>query len=204
MRLLPNWEDAAALLARGGIVLLPTDTLPGLHCRADLPRAVSNLNALKQRRGRQPFLLLSGSMAGALEFTSAQDPRLVAYVKQCWPGPFSLILPASPAAPDAVTAGGPTVALRVPRPYELQRLVTAAGFPLVSSSANLSGQSPAADMEEARHRFQEVVDGVLAVQPSWQPGAAEARASALVDLTVWPPRLLREGPEPLPPWQAGA
>lgn len=202
MRLLPNWEDAALLLARGGVVLLPTDTLPGLHCRADLPQAVSNLNALKQRQGTQPLLMLSDSLERALAYTASSDPKAVAYAELCWPGPFSLILPAGVAAPVAATAGGATVALRVPRPAALRRLVTATGFPLVSSSANLSGQSPAVNMEEAKLRFQEVVDGVLTVHSSWQPSADEAKASALVDLTRWPPHLLRVGPEPLPPWQA--
>jgi L-threonylcarbamoyladenylate synthase len=201
---LPDWDAAADLLATGGVVLLPTDTLPGLHCRADLPEAVQRLVDLKRRVVTKPFLLLCGSALQALDFTTAPDSRAIVYARHCWPGPFTLIFPAGPEAPTAVTAGLPTVALRVPEPLELRRLVTAAGFALVSTSANLPGRPPTPDLEVASKLFATQVDGVLTAIPDWQPVASSAQASTLIDLTTWPPRMLRKGVGKPPDWLHGS
>lgn len=114
-------------------------------------------------------------------------------MRDCWPGPFSLILPACPDVPKIVTAGGATVAIRVPRLKPLRHLILHAGFPIVSTSANISGRPTTPDPAEAAALFGEGIDGWWAALG--QPKAG-GKASAVVDLTVWPPRTLREGPEP--------
>jgi len=196
-------DAAAEVLAAGGIVLLVTDTLPGLHCRADCQAAVERLATIKRRPATKPFLVLCSSVAEALQLAADPAPQAVAYLQRCWPGPFTFVLPAGPAAPPVVTAGTGTIAVRVPRMVGLTELVAKAGFPLVSTSANLPGLEPLADLAEAGALFGPAIDGLLIVSgprtgaPSTdQPG----RASALVDLCRWPPGLLREGPEPPPAW----
>ena len=92
-----------------------------------------------------------------------------------------------------VTADGPTVAVRVPDFPELQKLVLDAGHPLVSTSANLSGQAPVADPAGAAEVFGERIDGWWA-----EPGTGGGRPSALVDLTHRPVSPVREGPVPWP------
>jgi L-threonylcarbamoyladenylate synthase len=203
VRRLNDRTELARLLAEGAVVLLPTDTLPGFHCRADRADAVERLTALKRRSPRRPLLLLCASAEQAFSLAAPLAPRVDAYAQSCWPGPFTLVLPSGPAAPLAVTAGTGGVACRVPDLAPLRELIAAAGFPLVSTSANLSGQPPCADLAEAARQFGSLVDAVgedLVPEPHRPPGLAPGQASALADLTVWPPLLLRAGPRPLPPW----
>jgi L-threonylcarbamoyladenylate synthase len=193
---LASCADAARLLTEGGVLLLATDTLPGLHARVDRPAAVRRVAAIKGRPGDKPLLVLAASATAAATVTAALTPRQAAYADRCWPGPFSLILPAAPGLAPEVTGGGATVAVRVPRHPGLVGLLDAAGAPLVSTSANRAGDEPARSLAEAERRLGDQVDGVFDPGESGDP---EARASALVDLVRWPPRLLREGPLPAPP-----
>jgi L-threonylcarbamoyladenylate synthase len=197
-------EDAAAavrLLAAGGVVLLPSDTLPGLHCRSDLAPSVARVVALKGQVVTKPLLLLCAEVEGALALASVLDDRARAYSAKCWPGPFTLILKAGPRVPTGITAGKGSVAVRVPASAPLRALLAAVGQPLVSTSANRTGEPPSRDMEAAERLFGAQVDGVLRAWPSGAEHEPAGRASALIALTSWPPRLLREGPLPAPGWQ---
>ncbi|MHB8080537.1 MAG: L-threonylcarbamoyladenylate synthase, partial [Candidatus Krumholzibacteriia bacterium] len=192
MRRLHDPVEAARLLAGGGVVLLPTDTLPGLHCRADAAPALARLQALKGRDPARPLLLLCADEAQAFALAAPLDAVVTAYARRCWPGPFTLVLPRGPAAPVAVCGAGGTVACRVPAPPALRALVRAAGGPLVSTSANRSGEPPCATLEAAVALLGGQVDAVLA---GWLPEAVPPPGpSALIDLAGWPPRLLRPGP----------
>ncbi len=198
---LPDAAAAVRLLAAGGVVLLPSDTLPGLHCRADLPSSVARVVALKGQAATKPLLLLCADSEAALVLAADLGYPARNYTTRCWPGPFTLILKAGPRVPAAISAGKGTVALRVPASAPLRELLAAVGQPLVSTSANRSGEPPTRDMVEAERLFGALVDGVLRCWPASAGHTSAGRASALVDLTSWPPRLLREGPRPLPAWQ---
>lgn len=189
-----NCADAARILEAGGVLLLTTDTLPGLHARVDRPDAVARIAMLKGRSEKKALLLLVASSA-AVHRVAVLARRQRIYADCCWPGPFSLILPAVPGLSAAITAGSDTVAVRVPRAPLLQELLDRVGVPLVSTSANRSGEAPATDLAGALAIFGDQVDGVC--DPGDAPVAAAA-PSALVDLTAWPPRILRQGPEALP------
>lgn len=200
MRRLRDPAAAARLLAGGGLLLLPTDTLPGLHCRADAAPALARLQALKGRDPARPLLLLCADEAQAFGLAAPLAAAAVAYARRCWPGPFTLVLPRGPAAPAAVCGVGGTVACRVPALPALRALVRAAGGPLVSTSANRSGEPPCATLEAAVALLGDRVDAVLT---GWRSEAGVAAgASALIDLAGWPPRLLRPGPVPPPAWGA--
>jgi L-threonylcarbamoyladenylate synthase len=186
--------DAARRLRAGGVLLLATDTLPGLHARADDPAAVARIFAAKGRDEGKPLLVLAGSQAQARGVTGPWSAAQAAACRRCWPGPFSLILPVGPGIAAAVTAGGGTLAVRVPAWEPLRELLLAVGVPVASTSANLAGTAPAADLAAARALFADAVAG-------WWDGdggrpAGPPRPSALVDLTAEPFRVLREGPEP--------
>ena len=185
--------EAAGILRSGGVLVLGTDTLPGLHCLVPRDKAVERIFTLKGRASDRPLLVLAGSPAQARSICGPLDRRQEKTLEKVWPGPFSVILPAGPDVPGIVTAGGATVAIRVPRLAPLRELILAAGTPLVSTSANLSGHSPTPDPAEAAAVFGDGIDGWWAA-PGRPP--AGGRASAVVDLTVRPPRVVREGPEP--------
>jgi|GEM_PF-778755 len=195
--------DAARVLDSGGVLLLETDTLPGFHCRVDRPGGMARIVDLKGRTPEKPFLLLAGSLEQALGVCGPLAARQASYCRQCWPGPFSLILPAGEQLPpEAVSVTG-GVAIRVPTGDRLSALLVAVGVPLVSTSANRAGDAPLGDLADAWSAFDDAVDGVWTSSPDTlrldaeSPGVVPA-ASGLVDLTTWPPQVLREGPRKAP------
>ncbi|MCK9996222.1 MAG: L-threonylcarbamoyladenylate synthase [Candidatus Krumholzibacteria bacterium] len=187
-----TFDAAVGLLKSGGVLLLGTDTVPGFHCRADMPDSVARIQTLKGRGSEKSMLVLAGSVDQAGLVTGTLDERQSVFCRRCWPGPFSLILPASK---------GQTVAVRVPALESLRSLVLSVGFPLVSTSANRSGESPCPDFKAALADFSSQVDG------GWNPRESRGEAagstligpSALIDLTSWPPVQLRQGPLNPPP-----
>ena len=194
-------ENAVRILNSGGVLLMDTDTLPGFHCRADRPAAIERIVGLKGRGPGKPLLVLAGSLEQAGQVTMALNGRQKTLCTACWPGPFSIILPAEPSLAAGVTGGADTVAVRVPGRESLRRLILAAGFPLVSTSVNLAGQEPVADLTGAVEAFLPVVDGVVEWDDRAAASGAEqpvSGASALVNAMVWPPEVLRKGPRPLP------
>ncbi|MCB1184416.1 L-threonylcarbamoyladenylate synthase [bacterium] len=186
--------DAARRLGAGGVLLLTTDTLPGLHARVDAPDAVARIIAAKGRPDGKPLLVLAASVDQARTVTAAWTPAQSAACARCWPGPFSLVLPARADLDPRITAGGGTVAVRVPARDDLRALLAAVGVPLVSTSANRAGEPPAVDMVAAVRAVGSHVDGTWA-----GTAGGGGQASAVVDLTVAPFRVLREGPEPFDP-----
>ena len=98
VRRLDDRAELGRLLADGAVVLLPTDTLPGFHCRADRADAVARIVALKGRDARRPLLLLCASAEQAFGLAGRLSPEVRDYARRCWPGPFTLILPRAVAA----------------------------------------------------------------------------------------------------------
>ncbi|MCP4292839.1 MAG: L-threonylcarbamoyladenylate synthase [bacterium] len=190
-----NSNNAATALSRGGVLLLQTDTLPGLHCRADNGIAIKRIQEIKGRTQGKPMLILAGSLNQALQYCSSLDAWQENICRQCWPGPFSLILPAASGTPAAVVAAEGSVAIRVPDFPELQDLVLQAGGALASTSSNRQGQTPHLNMNEAWHHFQNEVDGLW---KSKTDIAIHSQASALVNLCGDEPQILRPGPFSLP------
>jgi len=153
-------DRLAKSLAEGAVVLMRTDTLPGLHARADHEEAVARILDIKGRPDDKPLLLLCADTDTALAYALDPSPEAVTYARTCWPGPFTLILPAGPKAPPAATRGLATVALRVPTPTRLRGLITAAGGALVSTSVNRAGEPPLSCLDDAVALFGERVDMV--------------------------------------------
>jgi L-threonylcarbamoyladenylate synthase len=179
---------AVEVLRGGGVIAFPTDTVYGIGAHAMLPAAVERLYAVKGRpRDKAIPLLLSG--ADVLSQVVALVPEdAYALAERFWPGALTMVLRRAASVPDAVTAGGDTVAVRVPDHPVTQALLVALGAPLAATSANLSGQ-PAPD----------TADGVLAqldgridllVDGGRCPGGV---ASTVVDLTQRPFSTLRLG-----------
>lgn len=188
-------REAARILAAGGVILADTDTLPGFHCRADRPEAVGRIASLKGRPADKAMLVLAADFPQAGLVLGCLNRNQRDFCRRCWPGPYSLVLPAAAAVPVEVTAGSGTVAVRVPDLPPLVEMLRLAGVPLVSTSCNRTGRDPARDLAAAEAEFGDQVDGSFACAPAQD---RQGVSSALADVTVWPPRLLRPGPQPLP------
>ena len=128
---------AVDLLAGGGLVGLPTETVYGLAARADSEEACARIFTAKGRPPSHPLIVHVGSVAAArpLVVEAAHD-ALERWGGRFWPGPLTLVLPRTSRVPDAVTGGGLTVALRVPRHPVMAAVLEACPFGLAAPSAN--------------------------------------------------------------------
>lgn len=181
-------EAAAAALRRGGVVAYPTETFYGLGALAADGAAVERLARAKGRPDGKPLPLLAADLA-AVEAVAVLDDDARRVATRLWPGPLTLVLPARPGLPAAITAGTGTVGIRVPGSEVARRLARAAGGAIVSTSANPSGGPPPARAEELDPALRDRLDAVLDAGPS--PGGLP---STLVVIEGGRARLLRRGP----------
>ena len=131
---------AARILESGGLVAVPTETVYGLAARADRPEAVARIYAAKGRPDFNPLIVHVAGVEQAERYAGfSSEARALAAAH--WPGPLTLVLPrrADAGLAEAVTAGLPTIALRVPAHPVMQALLAVCGFPLAAPSANRSG-----------------------------------------------------------------
>src|SRR6187431_1574154 len=128
---------AAGLLRAGRLVAVPTETVYGLAARADAEAAVAAIFRAKGRPDFNPLIVHVASLAMARELAEL-DERAESLAARYWPGPLTLVLPlrARDRVVPAVTAGLPTVALRMPDHPALQRLLHELALPLAAPSAN--------------------------------------------------------------------
>jgi len=177
-------NEIAKALGGGSVVLMPTDTIYGLHALALDAEAVARVAEIKGREETKPFIVLAASIDQLpLLGVSAEDDILDA-LASVWPAPLTAILPLH--APIPASRGALTLAVRIPALEWLRELIVRTG-PLVSTSANQSGEpaveSPALLARELQDRLDAIVDG----------GVRTGEPSTIVDLTSAEPQLLRDG-----------
>ena len=157
-------EQAAALILRGHPVAVPTETVYGLAGDATSGEAVAAIYAAKGRPSFNPLIVHVGSIKAA-ETVALLSPLARRLAIAFWPGPLTMVLPKAPGAPIAslVTAGLPTVAVRVPAHPVMRSLIQAVGRPLAAPSANASGAISATRAEHVAYsldgRIELVLDG---------------------------------------------
>jgi len=133
-------KKAAAALRAGGVVAFPTETVYGLGADGLDPAACARIFEIKGRPRFDPLILHECSAARAKKLFSRVPPAAEKLMKRFWPGPLTLVLPRARRVPDIVTAGLPTVAVRVPACASALRLIKAAGRPVAAPSANRFGR----------------------------------------------------------------
>jgi L-threonylcarbamoyladenylate synthase len=155
-------EEAARILAAGGLVAFPTETVYGLGADATNAAAVAKLYAAKGRPAFNPLIAHVPNIAAAraLAAFEASSERLAAAF---WPGPLTLVLPKQGGCPvaDLATAGLDTIALRVPAHQTAQALLAALGRPVVAPSANRSGHVSPTTADHVLADLAERIDLVL-------------------------------------------
>src|SRR5271167_419039 len=129
-------NEAARILRDGGLVAFPTETVYGLGANALDAAAVARIYAVKRRPPTSPLIVHVASieMAQSLAMNWPANAHLLA--RKFWPGPLTVVVKKHPSIPDLVTAGLPTVALRMPAHPMAQALILAAGVPIAAPSAN--------------------------------------------------------------------
>jgi L-threonylcarbamoyladenylate synthase len=174
----------AAVLKRGGVALLPTDTIYGLHARAHDDSAVATIADIKGRDETKPFIVLAASLEQAESLGVTLQPGERETLTSIWPAPLTAILRLR--TPIAASRGASTLAVRIPAVAWLRDLLERTG-PLVSTSANRSGEAPLTDPKNLARELHDRLDAVI------DAGPREGEPSAILDLTGEEPRLVREG-----------
>lgn len=152
---------AAGLLAAGKLVVFPTETVYGLGANALDTKAVAAVFAAKRRPYFDPLIVHVTSAAAAQELTSGFSERARRLADQFWPGPLTLVLPKQDHVPDLVTAGLPTVAIRVPDHDIALELIERAGRPIAAPSANPFGQVSPTTAEHVVRQLGDRVDYII-------------------------------------------
>ena len=184
--------EAAAILSRGGLVGIPTETVYGLGADGLNEDAVRRIFEAKGRPQDNPLILHVASVDWLTRYCEDVPEVAYALAERFWPGPLTMILRRKPMVPLRTTGGLDTVGVRCPAHEMTLAIIAAADVPVAAPSGNLSGRpSPttAAHMiEDMSGRIDAIVDG----------GACSVGVeSTIIDLTVTPPRLLRPGGLPL-------
>lgn len=169
---------AASILKSGGVVIFPTDTVYGIGCRYDLPKAVDRVHAIKNTPKSQSFPILvssKGQTKGLVKINSTAGKLIDIY----WPGALTIILESK--------KGDQKIGVRLPASATTTELIKLTGTPIIGTSANIHGRGAVKTSEELDPDLTKQVDFIL-------EGEAEGGLeSTVVDATVSPPKIIRQG-----------
>ena len=185
-------RDAAAILRRGGLLGIPTETVYGLGADALNEDAVSRIFLAKGRPQDNPLIIHVPDASWLERYCRDVPPAAYQLAERFWPGPLTMILPRRDIVPLQTTGGLETVGVRCPNHPVTLAIIEAAGVPIAAPSGNTSGRpSPTT----AAHMIEDMdgrIDGIVDGGP-----CTVGVESTIIDLTVTPPRLLRPGGLPL-------
>jgi len=182
-------REAGEVVRGGGVIAFPTETFYGLGVDPLNVPAVQRLYDLKGRSPQtSPILVLIRSRRELRALVSEITPAAERLMQACWPGPLTLVFRAAVAVPSVLTAGTGTIGVRLSAYPDVQRVLDMIGGPLTGTSANRTGQPPATTADEVERAFGADVDLIVNGGPT--PGGLP---TTVVDTTVSPPRLIREG-----------
>jgi L-threonylcarbamoyladenylate synthase len=178
-------EKAAALLRAGGLVAFPTETVYGLGANALDETAVRRIFESKGRPNSSPLIVHVSSIEMALGLASEWSENAERLAKRFWPGPLTVIVPKNSRVPDLVTAGLPSVGLRIPAHPMARALIEAAQIPIAAPSANRFTELSATTAE---HVPEGLADMILDGGP-----CTVGIESTVISLAGPTPRILRPG-----------
>lgn len=183
---------AAAILREGGLVAFPTETVYGLGANALHAEAVAKVFAAKGRPSFDPVIVHVADPKEAEALWQEVPVLARQLMRRFWPGPLTLVLPKREIVPDIVTAGLPTVAVRMPAHPVALALIREAGVPIAAPSANRFGRLSPTHHEAVLEQLGDAIDAVIAGGST--PVGIE---STVVSLVENPPRVLRPGGTPI-------
>jgi len=181
-------EQAAAVIRTGGLVAFPTETVYGLGADALNEAAVARIFEAKGRPPDNPLIAHVANREMLDVVATGISENAERLIERFWPGPLTIVLQRQPVVPFSISAGLPTVAVRMPKHDVALALIRASNTPIAAPSANRSGKpSPtlaAHVLEDLRGRIDLILDA----------GATEIGVeSTVLDMTIDPPVILRPG-----------
>jgi len=181
-------ESGISILKGGGLVAFPTDTVYSLGACVNNTQAVECIYQLKGRPQIKALPILLSDVSQISEVAHPVPEIAWILARRFMPGAITLVLPKLESVSDIVTAGGKTVAVRIPNHPISLALVRGVGTPVVGTSANLSGKPSALTADEVYSQFNDKID--LIIDGGMCPGGKE---STIVDVTGEMSVVLREG-----------
>ncbi|HWQ80502.1 MAG TPA: L-threonylcarbamoyladenylate synthase [Anaerovoracaceae bacterium] len=181
-------DEAAEILADGGLVAFPTETVYGLGANALDPKAVAKIYEAKGRPSDNPLIVHIARASNIGELTPVLTPKIIRLVDNFWPGPLTVVLKKKPNVPDITTGGLDTVAIRIPDDPAALELIKKAGCPIAAPSANISGRPSPTKGEHVVADLDGKVDAIL-IGNDCRVGIE----STVLDMTGDVPTILRPG-----------
>lgn len=185
-------QKACAILKKGGLVAFPTETFYGLGADALNDTALAKIFTIKRRPRHKPLLVIISQKAQLRSLVSEIPPLAEKLMEAFWPGPLTMIFKARSGLPALLTGGTDTVGVRMSSHPVARHLSAAFGFPLTATSANVSGGKNPLVAQDVCNQLGQEVDVVL---DGGKTGGV--KGSTIIDLTVLPPRIVREGDIPV-------
>ncbi len=181
-------DRAARILASGGLVALPTETVYGLGAHALDRAAVARIFAAKKRPSWDPLIVHVSSVAMAEGLATSISAGAYRLMHAFWPGPLTLLLPRSVAVPDEVTAGRHLVGLRMPAHPVALELIRHTGLSIAAPSANLFGHTSPTTADHVLRDLDGRIDAILDAGPT-----RHGLESTVLDPTQSPMVIYRPG-----------
>lgn len=180
--------EAVAILKGGGVIAYPTETFYGLGADARNETAVEKIFAMKGRAFNNPVSVIVATEKELFSLVSEVPETARRLMKIFWPGPLTMVFSAAPTVSSRLTAGTGKVGIRISSHPIAALLAQALGAPLTATSANLSGESENISASGVVKSLDNLPDAIIdGNETPGEPG------STILDVTVFPPRILREG-----------
>ena len=181
-------KRAVECLSSGGLVAFPTESFYGLAVDSQNETAIQRLFSVKKRRPDRPVLILIPSVEALKRSVKRIPPVAVGLIEKFWPGPLTLIFEAGPRVSPLLTAGTGTIGIRLSSHPVATALTKGLKAPITGTSANISGGPACRSAQEILNAFGQDIDLIL---NGGKTGLA--LASTVLDVTVHPPQIVREG-----------
>lgn len=153
-------SQVAKRLEQGALIAYPTDTIYGLGCDIFNQRGVRNIYQIKKRDPRQPFSFICADLSDVANYAQVSNFAFK-IMKRHLPGPYTFVLEATRIVPGSLTTRQKTVGIRIPDDPITLAIVRELGHPLVTTSANISGQEPLHDPQEIEAVMGRMLDLVV-------------------------------------------
>ena len=148
------------ILKQGGVIAYPTDTTYGIGCDIFNKRGIKKIYQIKKRDARKPFSFICADLSDAANYAHVSNFAFK-IMKRHLPGPYTFVLEATRIVPGSVTTKQKTVGIRIPDDEIALQIVRELGHPLITTSANLSGESPLHDPIEIDTTMGHILDVVI-------------------------------------------
>ena len=178
------------ILNNDGIIIYPTDTIYGIGCSIYSQKAIEKIRQIKGREKNKYFSILCYDLKDLSKYAKNVSNEAYKLMKRILPGPYTVVLQASRELPKILHSKRKTVGLRIPDHTLSREIVKELGHPIITTSANRSGQEPLNDPKLLEKEFGKEVDVVIEGEVLF------SEPSTVIDLSEQPFKILRKGQDP--------